>query len=205
MIMEDTAQIPDPALFDYQQIDLALAGDQMAFRTLFNRYRKNVFYRILRMVRDEENAKDLTMEVFSKAFANLFRFQKRHRFSTWLYRIGINHTLDFIRKKRLPTHALPLYGWEDNHEFDASPASRPVASENPALPLEREERARVIAIHLFSLPPHYRQLIDLRYYHDYTYQEIAEAMHLPLGTVKSYLHHGRKMLRRQLCTWRKNE
>lgn len=97
----------DKALEDFDLIDQAVdQKDQQAYATLMKRYKKAVYFMILKMIRDADDAEDLTMEAFAKAFRNLHKFKKDYTFSTWLFRIATNNTIDFIRKKKLKTMSL---------------------------------------------------------------------------------------------------
>ena len=106
--METVKSVSPQTLQDFSLVDLALEGEQQAYRVLFKRYWKRLFFRVSKLVPDKEEARDITMEAFSKAFFNLHRFSKDYCFSTWLYTIATNHGLDFIKKKRLPTTPLIL-------------------------------------------------------------------------------------------------
>ncbi len=179
--------------WEYQQIDLAMQGDQKAFQQLWNHNYRYLYYRILCMVHHPADAQDLTAEVFAKAFANLYRFRKHFAFSTWLFRIGFNHTLDFLRRKRIEATSLTgTFAVED--ETDpflqiCSPAPGPEEQ------LLQAQRSAQFDQFIKRLPPGCRQVIRLRYYEGLSYAEIAERTHLSPGAVKGYLHRAKRMLR----------
>ena len=103
--METGKQFSQKALEDFRLIDLAVSGqDEQAYADLMKRYKKPVYHMILKMVRNVDDAEDLTIEAFAKAFKNLHKFKKDFTFSTWLFRIATNNTIDFIRKKAIGHH-----------------------------------------------------------------------------------------------------
>ena len=115
--MELNKQFSDKALKDFGLIDKATAdGDERAFAELMERYKNPVYHMILKMVRNVDDAEDLTIEAFAKAFKNLHKFKKDFTFSTWLFRIATNNTIDFIRKKRLETYSLNTSFSDDSGE-----------------------------------------------------------------------------------------
>src|SRR5690606_1787869 len=101
--LEEDSRFSSKAMEDFRLIDLAVEGDDSAFAKLLQRYKRPVYHMILKMVRNVDDAEDLTIESFAKAFRSLHRFKKDFTFSTWLFRIATNNTIDFIRKKKLNT------------------------------------------------------------------------------------------------------
>ena len=181
------------ALEDFDLIDKAvLEKDQQAFATLMKRYKKAVYFMILKMIRDADDAEDLTMEAFAKAFRNLERFKKDYTFSTWLFRIATNNTIDFIRKKKLKTMSL------NNTMSDDSGNSVNIDVEdddnNPQDEFIRSQRIEMVRIFVDKLPAKYRKLVQLRYFDELSYEEIAQELDKPLGTVKAQLHRSRELL-----------
>ncbi len=181
------------ALEDFDLIDKAvLEKDQQAYATLMKRYKKAVYFMILKMIRDADDAEDLTMEAFAKAFRNLERFKKDYTFSTWLFRIATNNAIDFIRKKKLKTMSL------NNTLSDDSGNSVTIDVEddenNPQDELIRSQRIEMVRIFVDKLPAKYRKLVQLRYFDELSYEEIAVELDKPLGTVKAQLHRSRELL-----------
>lgn len=181
------------ALEDFDLIDRAvLDKDQQAYATLMKRYKKAVYFMILKMIRDADDAEDLTMEAFAKAFRNLERFKKDYTFSTWLFRIATNNTIDFIRKKKLKTMSL------NNTLSDDSGNSVNIDIEdddnNPQDQFIRSQRIDMVRIFVDKLPAKYRKLVQLRYFDELSYEEIAQELEKPLGTVKAQLHRSRELL-----------
>lgn len=181
------------ALEDFDLIDQAvLEKDQSAYATLMKRYKKAVYFMILKMIRDADDAEDLTMEAFAKAFRNLHRFKKDYTFSTWLFRIATNNTIDFIRKKKLKTMSL------NNTLSDDSGNSVNIDVEdddnNPQDEFIKSQRIEMVRIFVDKLPAKYRKLVQLRYFDELSYEEIAQELDKPLGTVKAQLHRSRELL-----------
>lgn len=177
---------------DLSLIQSALRGEQRAYTKLLNRYRDSVYYVILKFVRNSDDAEDLTIEAFGKAFHKLSKYSPDFAFSTWLFRIAINNAIDFTRKKRLETYSLdePLKG--DEGETTA----REIMSEemDPEEQAMKRERAEMIRLITSQLKPKYRRLIELRYFSEFSYLEIADEMDVPIGTVKAQLFRAKQLL-----------
>ncbi|MBB6327251.1 RNA polymerase sigma-70 factor (ECF subfamily) [Algoriphagus iocasae] len=181
------------ALEDFALIDKAVQDkDQQAYASLMKRYKKAVYFMILKMIRDADDAEDLTMEAFAKAFKNLERFKKDYTFSTWLFRIATNNTIDFIRKKKLKTMSL------NNTMTDDGGNSVNIDVEdddnNPQDEFIKTQRIEMVRIFVDKLPAKYRKLVQLRYFDELSYEEIAQELEKPLGTVKAQLHRSRELL-----------
>ena len=171
-----------------------LGGDANAFETLVLEYEKNVYNIALRMTGNSEDAADMTQEAFIKAYNSLQSFRGDSKFSVWLYRIVSNVCLDFLRSKnRRPTVSLSV---EDD---DGEDAQLDVAdeSQSPELLLDRKLTRDSVRRGLDSLPPDYRQILLLREIQGMSYDEIAQALSLEVGTVKSRIFRARK----RLCTF----
>lgn len=168
-----------------------LGGDANAFETLVLEYEKNVYNIALRMTGNSEDAADMTQEAFIKAYNSLQSFRGDSKFSVWLYRIVSNVCLDFLRSKnRRPTISLSV---EDD---DGEDAQLDVAdeSQSPELLLDRKLTRESVRRGLDSLPPDYRQILLLREIQGLSYDEIAQALGLEVGTVKSRIFRARKRL-----------
>jgi RNA polymerase sigma factor (sigma-70 family) len=191
--MEVDKNFSDKALEDFKLIDRATnENDEQAFADLMQRYKKPVYHMILKMVRNVDDAEDLTIEAFAKAFRNLKKFKKDYTFSTWLFRIATNNAIDFIRKKRLETMSLDTSFQDDSGE------SVKIDVENNELnPMEetiKSQKIELIRIFVDKLPPKYQRLVKLRYFDELSYEEIARELEAPLGTVKAQLHRARELL-----------
>lgn len=182
----------DKALEDFRLIDHAVGGDDKAYAQLMQRYRRAVFHMVLKMVRNIDDAEDLTIESFAKAFRSLHRFKKDFTFSTWLFRIATNNTIDFIRKRKLNTLSIENTYTDDNGES----VSIDVEDENldPQEEAIRSQKAELMQVFVDKLPPKYQKLVRLRYFQELSYEEIAEEIEAPLGTVKAQLHRARELM-----------
>jgi len=183
---------------DYRLIQLAVAGDQLAFSQLMDRYRDSIYRTIRKMVSNKEDADDLTLEAFGKAFRNLESYRPKYAFSTWLFRIAINNCIDHIRKKRLQTLSI-----DEPIETDSDQDfARNLRSEslNPEEVVIREQRLELIRSMLDHLNDKYRLMIELRYFEEYSYDEISTELNMPIGTVKAQLHRAREALYELLST-----
>jgi RNA polymerase sigma factor (sigma-70 family) len=181
------------ALEDFELIDKAVIDkDQQAYATLMKRYKKAVYFMILKMIRDADDAEDLTMEAFAKAFRNLHKFKKDYTFSTWLFRIATNNTIDFIRKKKLKTMSLNTTMNDDS----GNSVNIDVEGDdnNPQDEFIKSQRIEMVRIFVDKLPAKYRKLVQLRYFDELSYEEIAQELEKPLGTVKAQLHRSRELL-----------
>lgn len=190
--LEDSRFSPK-ALEDFTLIDMAVGGDDKAYAKLLLRYRKPVYHMVLKMVRNIDDAEDLTMESFSKAFRSLSRFKKDYTFSTWLFRIATNNAIDFIRKRKLNTLSIQNTFTDD----DGQSVGMDVEDDgilNPQDETIKAQKEEIIQAFVSMLPSKYQKLVRLRYFHELSYEEIAEELEAPLGTVKAQLHRARELM-----------
>lgn len=191
--MEVGKQFSDKALEDFRLIDLAVSGqDQQAYADLMQRYKKPVYHMILKMIRNVDDAEDLTIEAFAKAFKNLHKFKKDFTFSTWLFRIATNNTIDFIRKKRLDTMSLDTSYKDDNG--DSVSIDVQDRNLNPQEEAIKAQKIELVRMFVTKLPAKYQRLVKLRYFDELSYDEIAKELEAPLGTVKAQLHRARELM-----------
>lgn len=181
------------AQYDFELVRRAVEhGDQKAFAELLEQYREPIHYLLLKMVNNREDAEDLTIETFAKAFKNLPNFRPDYAFSTWLFRIATNAGIDFLRKKKLKTLSIDTtFSNDDGDEVKINIKS---ADPTPEQELMTEEKAELLRGFIEKLKPRYRILIELRYYKQLSYEEIAEELDMPLGTVKAQLFRARDLL-----------
>lgn len=189
----DEGRFSSKALEDFRLIDEAVNNnDDQAFAKLMQRYKRPVYHMILKMVRNVDDAEDLTIESFAKAFRSLHRFKKDFTFSTWLFRIATNNTIDYIRKKRLNTLSI------DNTytDSDGDSVSLDVEDENlnPQEVTIKAQKEELMQVFVDKLPPKYQKLVRMRYFHELSYEEIAKELEAPLGTVKAQLHRARELM-----------
>jgi RNA polymerase sigma-70 factor (ECF subfamily) len=189
--MELNSQLSDKAKYDFLLVELALTGDEKAFAKLMSRYKDAIYFMILKMVNNKNDAEDLTLEAFGKAFKNLHQYSPNFAFSTWLFKIATNNCIDFLRKRR------GIYvSIENNHENgdNDQPLKLRSSEPDPEEKLIRIQRAILMRKIVHRLKPRYRTLVEFRYFHEYSYEEIAKELNLPLGTVKAQLFRAREML-----------
>ncbi|KAF0204662.1 MAG: sigma-70 family RNA polymerase sigma [Bacteroidetes bacterium] len=178
----------DSSKRDYLLVEQALKGDQKAYTELMSLYQDTVYRAILKRVGDMMVAEDLTIETFGKAFRSLEKFSPDYAFSTWLFRIAINHCIDFLRKQKND----PCQRDKGNYQF-----SQPDVADNTPDPEEtyiREQRFGLMRDTVEKLKPRYKRLIELRYFEELTYEEIAAELNLPIGTVKAQLFRAKDFL-----------
>ena len=178
-----TAKITDAEL-----VARCLAGSEEAFRQLVLRFERPVLSVISRLVRDPTLAEDLAQETFVKAFRNLRRYDPQRRFASWLFKIGHNTAIDYLRRKQLPTSPL------DTPDDEPREVLRAPVEQGPDEQAARGELAAAIEEALGEMRPQYREILELRFRQGLAYEEIAEVMDLALGTVKVQLHRARKQL-----------
>lgn len=191
--MDLKRQFSSKALEDFTLIDQAVKEkDEHAFALLMERYKRPVYHMILKMVRNVDDAEDLTIEAFAKAFKNLHRFKKDFTFSTWLFRIATNNAIDFIRKKKLETMSLDTSFKDDNGE--AVQIDVEDSNPNPQEEAIKSQKIELIQMFVTKLPAKYQKLVRLRYFKELSYEEIATELDAPLGTVKAQLHRARELM-----------
>ncbi|MEL6627534.1 MAG: sigma-70 family RNA polymerase sigma factor [Bacteroidota bacterium] len=181
---------------DRELVASAKRGESHAFETLLKKYRKSVYYMLLKMVRNADDAEDLTQEAFAKAFNSIEKFDSKFAFSTWLFRIATNNTIDFIRKKRVQTVSIdaPVEGEDGSSmRFDVRDDDL-----DPNAAMLKKQRSRYLHMAIEKLPEKYRVLVKLRYFEELSYEEIATELQIPLGTVKAQLFRARELLNQEL-------
>jgi RNA polymerase sigma-70 factor (ECF subfamily) len=191
------------ALGDQEVVALAKAGKEAAYRELLRRYERPVFSLIFRMVRDRSLAEDLAQETFVKVLNALASYRPEYKFSSWIFKIANNAAIDQLRRRELDT--LSLDGSPDARtpdEIEATALQATDRAESPLEELESRETGAAIERAIGRLRPEYRTCILLRHVEGRSYEEIAEVMDLPLGTVKTYIHRARLELREYLADLR---
>jgi RNA polymerase sigma factor (sigma-70 family) len=188
--MELVNGLSDKARNDLLLVESAKNGNEKAFSSLLNRYRDSIYYMLLKMVNNSSDAEDLTIEAFGKAFRNIDSFTPEFAFSTWLFKIATNNCIDFIRKKQVsPT---PIDQLQD--DMDSVTVNIQSYLPDPEETLINDQKIAVLRDIVNQLKPRYRNLIDLRYYKEYSYEEIAAELKLPIGTVKAQLYRAKSLL-----------
>ena len=188
--MEIVHELSDKARGDLLLVEAAKLGNEKAFASLMNRYRDSIYYMLLKMVNNPIDAEDLTIEAFGKAFRNLESYTPKFAFSTWLFTIATNNCVDFIRKKQLsPT---PFDHLQDN--IDNVTINIQSDLPDPEESLINHQKIAALKIIVSQLKPRYKSLIELRYYKEYSYEEISSELNLPIGTVKAQLFRAKTLL-----------
>jgi RNA polymerase sigma-70 factor (ECF subfamily) len=191
--MEITTHLTEKARRDYVLVQLAINdGDQKAYAELMNNYRDTLYFMLLKMTNNPTDADDLTIEAFGKAFKNLHKYTIDYAFSTWLFRIAANNCIDYLRKRNRIKYAFAGNGAGEESEND--PVRMPCPNPGPEDMVIAKEKIQLMRDLVVRLKPHYRLLVEMRYFQELTYEEIAVKLDLPLGTVKAQLFRARDLL-----------
>ncbi|MCI5081602.1 MAG: sigma-70 family RNA polymerase sigma factor [Saprospiraceae bacterium] len=177
---------------DYELVKQAIQGNQKAYSILMERYRHSIYHMMLKMVNNREDADDLTLEAFGKAFVKLPSYAPKYAFSTWLFKIAINNAIDYIRKKRI--HLLSIdepMEPEGDQEYSENLKAQILDPEEQFI---RKQRVMMMRHMLTKLSNKYRLMIELRFFEELSYDEIATELDIPLGTVKAQLFRAKEML-----------
>lgn len=173
----------------------AIGGDETAYKELVNKYEQQLFYHILKMVKNREQIEDLVQESFVKAFDNLNSYSTNYAFSTWLYRIATNHTIDYLRKKKLQTLSIDEPVKTRDGEMQMQLPDESAGTDRRII---RQQRQKMVQKAIADLPDKYRKVIEMRHMEEKSYQEIADVLDLPLGTVKAHIFRARELLYKEL-------
>lgn len=177
---------------DYKYVVAAMEGDQKAYTILMEKYYNSVKHLMLKMVKNNEDAEDLVLEAFGKAFHKLHSYTPNYAFSTWLFKIAINNCIDHIRKKRLKLLSIDdTIGPNNDSEFSHNIISSVL---NPEQRVIREQRLSLMRNVIGKLNYKYRLMIELRFFEELSYDEIAKELEIPLGTVKAQLFRAKQIL-----------
>jgi len=183
-------------LSDQEVVLLARAGQEAAYRELIRRYERPVFALLFRMVRDRELAEDLAQETFVKALNAIDSYRPEFKFSSWIFKIANNAAIDHLRRRELDTLSLDGSPHAETPEaMQATALQIGARQESPLDAVEAKELGGAIEAAIGRLRPEYRSCILLRHVEGRAYEEIAEILDLPLGTVKTYIHRARNELR----------
>ncbi|MBS1638139.1 MAG: sigma-70 family RNA polymerase sigma factor [Bacteroidetes bacterium] len=182
------------AVYDYKLIQSALNnGDQKAYAELMHRYRESVYFMMLKMVNNKDDAEDLTIEAFGRAFKRLSQYTPNFAFSTWLFKIASNNAIDFLRNKK-KNDALSLDSKMENEEGQEFSKSIKSSTLDPEENIIKKQKIELLRDVVEKLKPRYRELVQMRYYEELSYEEISTKLGLPVGTVKAQLFRARDFL-----------
>ena len=167
-------------------IEKAKQKDQKAFNTLLNNYWSDVYRFQLSKTNDEDEAEDITIKTFSKAFDKIHLYNNRYNFKTWLISISKNIFLDHLRKQRTDIISINKKESEAYKIFDETPSAEDQ--------LIIDQNLAQLLNYLKQLKPHYQEIINLRYFREMTYKEMAEVLNEPIGNIKVKLLRAKKLL-----------
>lgn len=190
--MEINSNLSIKAQKDIELVERAKKGDQQSYAELLGRYRDAIYFMLLKMVNSPIDAEDLTIEAFGKAFKNIDQYAPNFAFSTWLFKIATNNCIDFIRKKR-GSH-ISLDQSVDGEDSLSPSALIQSDSLDPEAYMINQQKVILMREIVTKLKPRYRNLVELRYFKEYSYEEIAVELDLPIGTVKAQLFRARELL-----------
>ncbi len=194
--------LTEKGLYDWKLVERASKnGDQQAYAELMGRYKDTIFFMLLKMVRDRDDADDLTIEAFGKAFKNLTQYTPDYAFSTWLFKIATNNCIDFLRRKKNVVSLDRSFENSDGDELFFEPKSDVLNPEEKAI---KRQKIKLIRLVVEKLQPRYRVLVELRYFQEKSYEEIATELNLPIGTVKAQLFRARDLLYHTLKHMKEN-
>ncbi|WP_395625388.1 RNA polymerase sigma factor [Daejeonella sp.] len=186
---------------DFNLVAKAKEGDQKAYAEIMQRYKDSIYFMALKMVNNKDDAMDLTVDTFAKSFENLDKYNPEYAFSTWLFRIATNNSIDFIRKKRLNVISLDTLFEEEGDDKYLQVRAEGLNPEEISIRKQESEKLKNM---VEQLPLRYRTLIILRYYDELSYEEIAQQIDIPLGTVKAQLFRARDLMANILNRKKKN-
>jgi RNA polymerase sigma-70 factor (ECF subfamily) len=191
--MEVKSQLTDKANRDLKLIQRAInQKDQNAYAELMGLYKETIYFMMLKMTNNSDDADDLTIEAFGKAFKNIHNYTPEFAFSTWLFKIATNNCIDFIRKKKLNTTSIDhVISSEDSPH-----PSRDVISsgKDPEEKIIEKQKIQLMQEVVEKLKPRYKDLVKMRYFEEMSYEEISQELNLPVNTVKVQLFRARDLL-----------
>jgi RNA polymerase sigma factor (sigma-70 family) len=193
--MEIGSNLSEKAQYDYKLVIRAVEnGDQKAYAELMGRYRDSIYFMLLKMVNNRDDADDLTIEAFGKAFNRLKQYTPNYAFSTWLFKIATNNCIDFIRKQKNVGMTFSIDKPFENEEGGEMQMNIKSGALDPEEKVIKKQKIKLMHEVVDKLKPRYKQLVELRYFKEYSYEEISEELGLPVGTVKAQLFRAREFL-----------
>ncbi len=180
---------------DFQLIQKAKDGNTRAYAELLDYYKEPLYFMLFKMVNNKEDAEDLTLETFEKAFRNLTSYTPIFAFSTWLFKIATNCGIDFIRSQRNRARRLSIHPSGMTNELgDITHATFEELSPNPEEHFIEKQQHNLVLELIKRLPPDYRRILTLRFFEELSYVEISENLNIPIGTVKTRIFRSRELL-----------
>ena len=187
------SHLSEKAQKDYELVIRATKKkDQQAFAELMDKYKDSIYYMLLKMVNNNDDAEDLTLEAFGKAFNRLHQYTPNFAFSTWLFKIATNKCIDFLRKKKKNVMSVDnRIPNNDGDDFMFEIKSEGMTPEQLAM---NDQKIQLMRQYVKKLKPRYEILVEMRYFKEMSYDEISDELNLPLGTVKAQLFRAREFL-----------
>jgi RNA polymerase sigma-70 factor (ECF subfamily) len=175
---------------------LARNGDRGAFAELVDLYKDKIYHLAYRMLNNKHEAEDAVQETFLRVYTNLHRYDEQQKFSTWIFRIGTNHCIDRLRKRKHSAYSLDaeMPDGEGNDYYSMLPGNE----DTPEKQIILSETQMLIRKAIDALPEKYKSVVILRYLQDMSLQEISDVLDMPVTTVKTRVHRGREYLRKRL-------
>lgn len=201
---EEKPKLSEKGAYDILLVRAAIDnGDQKAYAELLARYRESLYAMVLKMVGNEDDADDITIESFGKAFLKLDQYTANYSFSTWLFKIASNACIDFVRKKKYDTLSIDKH--VEDEEGKLSTMELHAHGPTPEEGMVQKQNVEMVRSLVDKLKPHYKQIIELRYFQELSIEEIAQQMNLSTGTVKAQLFRAREFLGNVLETMKKSK
>jgi RNA polymerase sigma factor (sigma-70 family) len=193
--LEDNEQrLTTKAVYDYKLVKLAVEkGDQKAYAELLQRYRESVFFMMMKMCNNRDDAEDLTIEAFGRAFKKLDQYSPDYAFSTWLFKIASNNAIDFLRRKK-QKYSVSLDNKPDNSEGGDHSTNIKAPTLDPEENFIKKQKIESIRLLVDNLKPKYKEMIELFYFQEMSHEEISQKLNLPIGTIKAQLFRARDLL-----------
>lgn len=182
------------AVYDYRLVKLAIENsDQRAYAELMQRYRESVYFMMLKMCNNKDDAEDLTIEAFARAFKKLNQYNAEYAFSTWLFKIASNNAIDFIRKKK-QKYSFSIDSKKDDLDSVDHSANIKSSTLDPEEHFIRKQKMESVRLLVDGLKPKYKEMIELFYFQEMSHEEISQKLNLPIGTIKAQLYRARELL-----------
>jgi RNA polymerase sigma-70 factor (ECF subfamily) len=185
----------ESSIQDAAYVEQALGGDESAYKKLMQKYERPLYFFVQKMIKNRDIIPDLLQEIFMKAFNNLSTYNTNYAFSTWLYRIATNHSIDYLRKKKLQTFSIDQPVSTKDGEMQIELPDNSFEADQEVI---QKQRKKIVEEAIENLPEKYKAVIQMRHMEEKSYQEIAEILDLPLGTVKAHIFRARELLYKYL-------
>ncbi len=191
---ENESKLTTKAVYDYRLVRRAVEkGDQKAYAELMHRYKESVYFTMLKMSNNKDDAEDLTIEAFGRAFKKLEQYSPNFAFSTWLFKIASNNAIDFIRRKK-QMFSVSIDTRTENTEGKEHSSNIKSGTLDPEEHFIKKQKIEQVRLLVDNLKPKYKEMIELFYFHEMSHEEISKKLDLPIGTIKAQLFRARDLL-----------